>query len=115
MSDVYDALDMLAGHPDFDILEFDDRVVKPQASGYLDVQIMLRTSSGHVAEFRLHPAALDEVASWEHALYKVRRDLKALAKAHGRSMSAMEQAIWNGVLAQEQQYFWRALQSTLDG
>ncbi|WP_458351738.1 toxin glutamine deamidase domain-containing protein [Micromonospora oryzae] len=115
LSDVYAALDAIGSNQAFDVVEFDDRFVNPQASGYRDVQLMLRTSSGHVAEFRLHLAALDEVASWEHALYKVRRDLKALAAEQGRSMSVTEQAIWNGVLLREQQSFWRALQSTLNG
>ncbi|SCF39790.1 hypothetical protein GA0070563_11166 [Micromonospora carbonacea] len=115
VSDVYTALDAIGGNSAFDVVEFDDRFVNPQASGYRDLQLMLRTSSGHVAEFRLQLAALDEVASWEHTLYKVRRDLKALAVEQGRSMSVMEQAIWNGDLLRGQESFWRALQSTLNG
>ncbi|MFG1849560.1 nucleotidyltransferase family protein [Micromonospora carbonacea] len=67
VSDVYTALDAIGGNSAFDVVEFDDRFVNPQASGYRDLQLMLRTSSGHVAEFRLQLAALDEVASWEHA------------------------------------------------
>ncbi|WP_091622338.1 hypothetical protein [Micromonospora peucetia] len=72
-------------------------------------------SNGHIAEFRLHLHALDEAASWEHALYKVRRDLKAVAKEQGRMMSPMEQALHDGVLKEEQRHFWQALQTTLDG
>ena len=58
----------------------EDRFVAPQESGYRDVQLILEMSNGHLAEFRLHLAALDEVAVWEHALYEVRRDLDSIAR-----------------------------------
>ncbi|MCX4386564.1 toxin glutamine deamidase domain-containing protein [Micromonospora peucetia] len=115
LADLYAALDILYRDEDVNILEFEDRFLGPQESGYRDVQMSLRMSNGHIAEFRLHLQALDEVASWEHALYKVRRDLKAVAKEQGRMMSPMEQALYDGVLKEEQRYFWRALQATSDG
>ncbi|KAB1139417.1 hypothetical protein F6X68_23735 [Micromonospora sp. AMSO12t] len=114
ISELYDALASIRVDNALDVVEFDDRFISPQMSGYRDVQLMIRASNGHVAEFRLHLRALDEVAEWEHALYEVRRDLKAVAKEQGRNMSHMEQAIFNGVLLQEQIHFWNALQTTLD-
>ncbi|MGK5442954.1 toxin glutamine deamidase domain-containing protein [Micromonospora sp. URMC 105] len=114
LEDLYQALRELQAEPGVSIVEFDDRFISPQSSGYRDVQMMLRTANGHVAEFRLHLAALDEVAAWEHALYKVRRDLKAVADQAGRRMTPMEFALRNGILKQERQYFWTALRETLD-
>ena len=74
---------------------------------------MLRTSNGHIAEFRLHLAALDEVAVWEHALFEVRRDIEAIAEQEGRAMTPAERAIRDGVVREEQRQFWQALQSTI--
>jgi hypothetical protein len=115
LSDLYAALEVLRGYVGVEIVEFEDRFISPQSSGYRDVQMSLRTSNGHIAEFRLHLQALDDVASWEHALYEVRRDLKAVAKDQGRTMSQVERAVRNGVLKEEQRYFWQALQTTLGG
>ncbi|MEU5938241.1 toxin glutamine deamidase domain-containing protein [Micromonospora sp. NPDC047548] len=114
LDDVYQALGELQLEPGVRIVEFEDRFISPQASGYRDVQMMLRTANGHVAEFRLHLAALDEVATWEHALYEVRRDLKAVADQDRRSMSSMEHALRKGIIRQERQYFWVALRETVD-
>ncbi|WP_234040896.1 toxin glutamine deamidase domain-containing protein [Micromonospora coerulea] len=115
LPDLYAALDAIRCDPDVEIVYFEDRFVTPQASGYRDVLMMLRTTDGHIAEFRLHLKAIDDVAVWEHALYEVNRDLKALADQDGRRMSTMERALRNGVLRQVQLYFWEALQSGLGG
>ncbi|WP_244948736.1 toxin glutamine deamidase domain-containing protein [Micromonospora sagamiensis] len=112
LGQLYSALDRLRREPDVRIVFIDDRFQRPQKSGYRDVQLLLKMSNGHIAEFRLHLAALDEVAAWEHALYEVRRDLKALAKQEGRPLRLVEQAIFDGVLRREQELFWRALLST---
>ncbi|SCL19258.1 toxin glutamine deamidase domain-containing protein [Micromonospora inyonensis] len=109
---LYSVLDRLRHESDVRIVSIDDRFERPQRSGYRDVQLLLKMSNGHIAEFRLHLAALDEVAVWEHALYEVRRDLKALAKQEGRPLRLMEQAIFDGVLRREQELFWGALLST---
>ncbi|WP_416901017.1 toxin glutamine deamidase domain-containing protein [Micromonospora echinospora] len=112
LDQLYQVLDRLRHEPGVRIVSCDDRFRHPQPSGYRDVQLLLEMSNGHIAEFRLHLAALDEVAAWEHALYEVRRDLKALARQEGRPLSVMEQAIFDGVLRREQELFWAALQST---
>ena len=50
------------------VVSCEDRFVTPMSSGYRDVQMVLRMRNGHLAEFRLHLAALDAVAEWEHVL-----------------------------------------------
>ncbi|MEU7974656.1 toxin glutamine deamidase domain-containing protein [Micromonospora sp. NPDC049089] len=115
LDDLYAALGRIRDHPDIMIVSCQDRFVSPEDSGYRDVQLVLRTRNGHLAEFRLHLAALDEIAVWEHALYEVRRDLDALARIEGRALTRRERAIADGILRREQQLFWQALQSTYEG
>jgi (p)ppGpp synthase/HD superfamily hydrolase len=115
LADLYSALGALHQELGDDIVYFEDRMVVPQKSGYRDILMMLRTSTGHIAEFRLQLKALDRVAEWEHALYEVGRDLKAVAEQEGRSMSAMERALRGGLLRQTRHYFWEALQTSMTG
>ncbi|MEV0325554.1 toxin glutamine deamidase domain-containing protein [Micromonospora echinospora] len=110
---LYVALEKLSREPSIRILLSRDRFRLPQSSGYRDVQLRLRMANGHVAELRLHLAQLDEVASWEHALYEVRRDLDALARQSGRELSPMEKSIRDGLLLRGQRIFWQALVSAL--
>ncbi len=113
LDDLYRALDRLRQHPTVRIVEFNDRFRNPQRSGYRDVQLLLRLSNGHVAEFRLHLAALDEVAVWEHSLFEVKRDIEALALEEGRVLTTRESAIAGGIIRRQQELFWNALISTL--
>lgn len=115
LSDLYSSLEAVGNSPGFEIVEYEDRFLHPQSSGYRDIQIMLKTSSGHVAEFRLELTPLNEVAEWEHALYEVKRDLETVAREQGRSLSMAELAIRNGILQQERRYFWQALQRAMHG
>ncbi|MGV9211406.1 toxin glutamine deamidase domain-containing protein [Micromonospora sp. RB23] len=114
LDDLYSALERLGAHPDVQIVSCEDRFLSPEDSGYRDIQLVLKTPSGHLAEFRLHLAALDAVAVWEHALYEVRRDIDALARIEGRVLTGREAAIVDGILQREQQLFWEALQSTYE-
>ncbi|SCG42747.1 toxin glutamine deamidase domain-containing protein [Micromonospora halophytica] len=114
LDQVYAALSRLRDHPGVRIVRYEDRFVVPQDSGYRDIQLVLEMSNGHLAEFRLHLAVLDEVAGWEHALFEVRRDLKSLARKENRALSVMEKAIAERILRHEQQLFWRALLSTYE-
>ncbi|WP_422738418.1 toxin glutamine deamidase domain-containing protein [Micromonospora sp. WMMD729] len=114
LDDLYGALERLRGHRDVEIVSCDDRFISPEDSGYRDIQLVLKTPSGHLAEFRLHLAALDAVAVWEHALYEVRRDIDALARIEDRELTGREAAIVDGILQREQQLFWEALQSTYE-
>ncbi|SCE68964.1 toxin glutamine deamidase domain-containing protein [Micromonospora chokoriensis] len=114
LNDLYAALERIREHPDVVVVSFQDRFISPEDSGYRDIQLVLRMRNEHLVEFRLHLAALDAVAVWEHALYEVRRDVAALARAEGRSLTRREWAIANGILEREQELFWQALQSTYE-
>ncbi|WP_435204740.1 toxin glutamine deamidase domain-containing protein [Micromonospora sp. bgisy143] len=114
LDDLYAALARIKGSPDITIVRFEDRFVAPMSSGYRDVQLVLRTQNGHLGEFRLHLAALDAVAVWEHVLYEVRRDIEALARVEGRTLTLREREIVEGIRLREQQLFWQALLSTFE-
>ncbi|WP_030490830.1 toxin glutamine deamidase domain-containing protein [Micromonospora chokoriensis] len=114
LDDLYAALGRVKEHPGIVVVNYEDRFVSPMSSGYRDVQFALRMRNGHLAEFRLHLAALDAVAVWEHVLYEVRRDVEALAEAEGRALTPRERAITDGIRLREQQLFWAALQSTFE-
>ncbi|MBQ0892593.1 hypothetical protein KBX37_05655 [Micromonospora sp. U56] len=114
LDDLYAALARLRDRPDVRIVQYEDRFLAPQDSGYRDVQLVLEMPNGHLAEFRLHLAALDEVAVWEHVLFEVRRDLASLAREGARGLSDTEKAIADSILRREQQFFWRALLSTYE-
>ncbi|MFC8615069.1 toxin glutamine deamidase domain-containing protein [Micromonospora purpureochromogenes] len=109
LEDVYAALAALGRRDDVVVLNIKDRFIKPLTSGYRDVLLSLRMSNGHVAELRLHLAAMDDVAVWEHPLYEVRRDLEAIAEAEGRELTAAEGRIMDGLLCREREAFWSAL------
>ncbi|MEV4143323.1 toxin glutamine deamidase domain-containing protein [Amycolatopsis sp. NPDC049691] len=112
VQDAYAALAQIADHPDLEIVDFDDRFANPAPAGYRDLQMSVRID-GHVAELRLHLKSLDDVSAYEHSLYEVRRDLKALAKAEGRSYTNEEQALIDGLVKRERELFWDALQGSL--
>ncbi|MEV4692485.1 toxin glutamine deamidase domain-containing protein [Micromonospora echinospora] len=113
LDELYGGLARLRNDERMDLVKFEDRFQNPQNGGYRDIQMFLRASNGHVAEFRLQLAALDEVATWEHSLFEVRRDLGAVAREEGRSLTATELAIRRGVLRRQREMFWAALQTAL--
>lgn len=112
VQDAYAALARIADHPDLEIVDFDDRFANPAPAGYRDLQMSVRIN-GHVAELRLHLKALDDVSAYEHSLYEVRRDLKALAKAEGRTYTGEERALIDGLIKRERELFRDALQGSL--
>jgi hypothetical protein len=111
LADLYHALDKVRSYPGVKIEMLDDRFAHPQPSGYRDIQMSVRTSNGHVGEFRLHLKSLDKVARWEHSLYELRRDLRTLQTT--RPLTPTEVAIRNGLIREEQRLFWEALQPAL--
>lgn len=115
LDDLYAGLAELSNNPGFQVADFSDRFREPQDSGYRDIQFLVQTSTGHIGEFRLHLAALDQVAEWEHSLFEVWRDLEAVPRSEGRSLSATEVAIRKGIVRRQREYFWAALQTTLNG
>jgi hypothetical protein len=113
LDDLYGALERINSDPAVDIVRFEDRFLAPEAGGYRDVQMRVRLRDGHIAELRLHLAALDEVARWEHAIFEVRRDIDALAEAEGRPVTPMEYAIRVRILQTQQELFWAAMRSAM--
>ncbi|MEV0002325.1 toxin glutamine deamidase domain-containing protein [Micromonospora sp. NPDC050980] len=115
LDDLYAGLASLHSDPRLRVARFEDRFRNPQDSGYRDIQFLVRTSTGHIGEFRLQLAALDQVADWEHALFEVRRDLEAVPRGEGRSLSVTESALRKGIARRQREHFWNALRSTLSG
>ncbi|MEU9515068.1 toxin glutamine deamidase domain-containing protein [Micromonospora sp. NPDC048169] len=113
LDELYGGLARLRNDWRLHLVKFEDRFQSPQNSGYRDVQMFLRASNGHIAEFRLQLAPLDKVATWEHSLFEVRRDLEAVAREEGRSVTVTESAIRRGVLRRQRELFWAALQTAL--
>ncbi|EME58529.1 NAD--arginine ADP-ribosyltransferase [Amycolatopsis decaplanina] len=113
VADVYRALAILHarlasdGSP-ISIVFLDDRFAGPQKSGYRDIQMSVRLSSGHIAEFRLHLKSIDEVARYEHSLYEVRRDFAAVSREQGRAVTPEETAIEALILRRERELFQEA-------
>jgi hypothetical protein len=117
---LYAALEKIRARDDIEIVEFEDRFVKPQPAGYSDLQMKVRID-GHVAEFRLHLKAVDAVSAYDHSLYEVRRDLKAKAvdegpgpdpetgKKRARPYTDEERALIDALLKREREKFWEAL------
>src|SRR5690606_17207928 len=106
---LYWALDLIIQRPDVKIVRFKDRFAKPFGSGYQDILMNLRMSNGHIAEFRLHLKAMDEVANIEHATYEFKRSTDAMAKAEGRQITDAEQALLNALDARTRPVFDQAL------
>jgi hypothetical protein len=110
-SDIYRALDTVRQWPGVEIAGFTDRFREPQASGYRDIQMVLRIGD-HAAEFRLHLRGIEDVSGWEHSLYEVRRDLRALAEIDGRELTDTERALRDGILRRELDAFQAAMTET---
>lgn len=117
VADAYKGLEVLLDQVQTDgskvtIVKFKDRFLKPQDSGYRDLQfnVRLELADGtfHVAELRLHLKPIDDVADFEHALYEVRRDFATLAAEESRRMSAEERALAGAILSREKDLFGEA-------
>ncbi|WP_433592818.1 hypothetical protein [Nocardia sp. CA-145437] len=113
VSDAYRALEMIENDPRVRIVEFEDRFDHPTPSGYRDLQMKVQLENGHIAELRLHLSHIDAVASYEHALYEVQRDFKALAKDENRAMHPEEAALSTELKRTVSGRFWEATQQGL--
>ncbi|WP_412152458.1 toxin glutamine deamidase domain-containing protein [Amycolatopsis mediterranei] len=115
VADMYRALDAVRGDPELTIVKFSDRLAEPQDSGYRDLQLNVRLPNGHVAELRLHLTHIDDVASYEHALYEVRRDFETFSKKEGREgflspeEAALDAALTEQVRGRFEEAFRRGL------
>ncbi len=75
------------------LARFKDRITTPEESGYADIQMNLRMSNGHVAEFRFHLSKVEAFAATEHPLYEVRRSFEPVAGEAGRPLTPQETEI----------------------
>ena len=74
LSEMYRVAALVKEH--FDVRGFRDRVVQPRASGYRDLQFIVSVNE-QLAEFKIIHATFDELDSYEHRLYEMRRSLEA--------------------------------------
>lgn len=110
VQDAYVALAKLSQDPRLEIVKFKDRFANPMTSGYRDLQMSVRMSNGHIAELRLHLRAIDDVAEYEHSLYEVSRDIKAL---DGEAITVEQRALRAALAVRVGDLFWGALQRGL--
>ncbi|MEA5359817.1 toxin glutamine deamidase domain-containing protein [Amycolatopsis sp., V23-08] len=121
VADLYRALDAVRHDPELTIVDFTDRLAEPKGSGYRDLQLNVRLPNGHVAELRLHLTHIDEVASYEHALYEVRRDFETFSRKDGRDgllspeEAALDAALTEQVRGRFEEAFRRGLTSEESG
>ncbi|MBA9001813.1 WXG100-like domain-containing protein [Thermomonospora cellulosilytica] len=104
----------IAARHGVEIVSVKDRMQNPQASGYRDVQMTVRMPGGHIGELRLHLTQIDRVASYEHALYEVRRDLPMAAADQNRPLTPEEEALDRAINQQVITRFADALTEALD-
>ncbi len=111
LADLYRGLEHLVRTAGPAIVSLEDRFARPQPSGYRDVQLRLRMSNGHIAELRLHLRGVDDVATWEHALFEVTRDFEALASLEpaSRAVASERAAISRLIRSVQQDEFLRAV------
>jgi uncharacterized protein YukE len=121
VADMYRALDAVRNDPELTIVDFTDRLAEPKGSGYRDLQLNVRLPNGHVAELRLHLTHIDEVASYEHALYEVRRDFETFSRKEDRGgflspeEAALDAALTEQVRGRFEEAFRRGLTSEESG
>ncbi|MFC6619679.1 hypothetical protein [Deinococcus radiophilus] len=64
----------------FPVVGYRDRVVRPQSSGYRDLQFVVNAGTEaqpHYAELKVMHRLIDELDGYEHKLYEIRRELQA--------------------------------------
>lgn len=72
--EMYDVASRVAAH--FPVVGYRDRVVRPQRSGYRDLQFVVDVG-GHYAELKVVHRLVDALDEHEHRLYEIRRGLDA--------------------------------------
>jgi hypothetical protein len=110
LDDLYQGLGRVEKDLGGKIVSFEDRFIKPMESGYRDIQMSLKMSNGHVAEFRLHLASIEVVSEMEHAAYELRRAIRPVAEEAGRKgLSPAEGALEQALIAESQALYEAAL------
>jgi hypothetical protein len=98
ISDIYNAVAQITADPNVQIVDFEDRILNPQPSGYRDVTMKIQMANGHVAELQIGLTSIGDYAKdVEHALYEVYRDLAANAKRTGTGITDSARFIMNSI------------------
>jgi ppGpp synthetase/RelA/SpoT-type nucleotidyltranferase len=98
ISDIYNAVEQIAANPNVEIVDFEDRILNPQPSGYRDVTMKIQMANGHIAELQIGLTSIGDYAKdVEHALYEVYRDLAANAKRTGTGITDSARFIMNSI------------------
>ncbi|MES9539352.1 ADP-ribosyltransferase [Actinomadura sp. NPDC000600] len=108
-------IERIAGKHGVEIVSVKDRMQSPVPSGYRDVQLTIRMPNGHIGELRLHLRSIDDVASYEHSLYEVRRDLPNVAEAQNRTVTPEELALDEAIKQRVIGRFQEAVDEALHG
>ncbi|MDF2152337.1 phosphoribosylglycinamide formyltransferase [Vibrio sp. CAU 1672] len=97
------------------ILKVKNRFKKPAASGYRDLNLLVRLPKTNlVAEVQLHLKAIADVKSGpEHELYKNIQQIERAAKVEGRSLNDWEMATINKMRIQSKDLYQQAWQPYL--
>lgn len=77
----------------FPVVGYRDRVVRPQASGYRDLQFIVNVGGEHGphhAELKVMHRMIDELDGYEHKIYEIRRELQAQETERQRHLSPQE-------------------------
>ncbi|GAA5647481.1 MULTISPECIES: RelA/SpoT domain-containing protein [Vibrio] len=105
--DVYEALDREAT-----IVKVKNRFKKPAASGYRDLNLLVRLpKTGVIAEVQLHLKAIADVKSGpEHDLYEVVQSIERQAASENRALNDIEMARIKNIRSQSKALYQAAWQ-----
>lgn len=107
---LYAALDRLQADERVLIVDYEDRFVRRQDSGYADITMKLRfADTGRVVEMRLELKPLTSIAKYEHAIYELTRQIKQKEKLGGQ-LTNDERVLINELHMQTRQLYNLALE-----
>lgn len=78
LSEMYEVAARL--REDFEVVSFRDRMIRPIATGYRDLQISV-SLDGHVAEVKILHELMAQVDAYEHKVYEIQRGIEAQKRA----------------------------------
>lgn len=107
---LYAALDRLQADERVLIVDYEDRFVRRQDSGYADITMKLRfADTGRVVEMGLGLKPLTSIAKYEHAIYELTRQIKLKEKLGGQ-LTNDERVLINELHMQTRQLYNPALE-----
>ncbi|WP_158680022.1 hypothetical protein [Deinococcus sp. NW-56] len=109
LADIYASAEQVSDT--FTVVGFRDRFLEPRSSGYRDMQFIVDLGH-HLAEVKLALAAFDELDSYEHRLYEMRRTLEVLPQLSAVQTVVLEtlddastlmfSRVWNSLVTEGQ-------------